>query len=111
MNHKREHRTPPLARVMKVITSFSASRFALPSIPLTVLHSLVTSVFWSKVLTKSQFLPFMCVDAVLDVIIQSWQFMRGGISFTDVISYCQHIQYLRWLRFLVESVSSSRYVI
>ena len=38
---------------LKVIASFSASRFALPSIPLIVLHSLVTSVFWSMVSTKS----------------------------------------------------------
>ena len=30
---------------LKVIASFSASRFALPSIPLIVLHSLVRSVF------------------------------------------------------------------
>ena len=75
---------------LKVIASFSASRFALPSIPLIVLHSLVTSVFWSKV---SPFLPFVCVDAVLHVIIQSWQFRRGGISFTEVISSCHHIQY------------------
>ena len=37
----------------KVIASFSASRFALPSIPLMVLHSLVTSVVLSKVSTKS----------------------------------------------------------
>ena len=71
---------------LKVIASFSASRFALPSIPLIDLHSLVTSVFF--------FFPFVCVDAVLDVIIQSWQFMQGGISFTEVISSCHHIQYL-----------------
>ena len=38
---------------LKVISSFSASRFALPSIPLMFLHSLVTSVFWSRVSTKS----------------------------------------------------------
>ena len=38
---------------LKVITLFCASRFVLPSIPLMVLHSLVTSVFWSKVSTKS----------------------------------------------------------
>ena len=38
---------------LKVIASFSASRFALRSIPLIVLHSLVTSVFWSMVSTKS----------------------------------------------------------
>ena len=38
---------------LKVIASFSASRFALPSIPLIVLHSLVTSVFWSMVSIKS----------------------------------------------------------
>ena len=37
---------------LKVIASFSASCFALPSIPLIVLHSLVTSVFWSIVSTK-----------------------------------------------------------
>ena len=38
---------------LKVIGSFSASRFALPSIPLIVLHSLVRSVVWSMVSTKS----------------------------------------------------------
>ena len=54
----------------------------------------------------SQFFPFVCVDAVLDVIIQSWQFRRGGISFTEVILHRHHIQYLCWCRFLVESVSS-----
>ena len=97
---------------LKVIALFSASRFALPSIPLIVLHSLVTSVFWSKVSTKSlHCLPFVCVDAVLDVIIQSWQFRRGVISFTEVISSCHHIQYLCWYRFLVESVSSSMDVV
>ena len=39
-------------------------------------------IFWSKISTKSPFLPFDCVDAVLDVIIQSWPFRRGGVSFT-----------------------------
>ena len=38
---------------LKVIALFSASRFALPSIPLIVLHSLVRCVFWSMVSTKS----------------------------------------------------------
>ena len=66
---------------LKVIASFSVSRFVLPSIPLIVLHSLVTSVFWSKGLNKISS-PFVCVDEVLDVIIQSWQFRRGWISFT-----------------------------
>ena len=37
---------------LNVIASFSASRFALPSIPLIVLYSLVRSVFWSMVSTK-----------------------------------------------------------
>ena len=46
---------------LKVIASFSASRFALPSIPLIVLHSLVTYVFWSKVLTKSLHFCLLCV--------------------------------------------------
>ena len=39
--------------LLKLIALFSTSRFALPSIPLIVLHSLVTSVFWSRVSTKS----------------------------------------------------------
>ena len=38
---------------LKVIASFSGLRFVLPSIPLIVLHSLVRSVFWSIVSTKS----------------------------------------------------------
>ena len=38
---------------LKVIASFSALRFALPSIPLKIVHSLVRSVFWSMVSTKS----------------------------------------------------------
>ena len=60
---------------LKLIASFSPSRFALPSIPLIVLHSLVRSVFWSMVSTKSlHFFPFVHKDAVLDVFIQSWQF-------------------------------------
>ena len=45
---------------LKVIASFSASRFALPSIPLIVLHSFVTSVFWSKVSTKSLHVYLLC---------------------------------------------------
>ena len=40
---------------LKVIASFSASRFALPLIPLIVLHSLIRSVFWSMVSTKFPF--------------------------------------------------------
>ena len=38
---------------LKVIASLSAVRFALPSIPLIVLHSLVRSVVWSIFSTKS----------------------------------------------------------
>ena len=60
---------------LKVIALFSASRFALPSIPLIFHHSLVTSVFW----------PTKSLHAVLDVKIQSWQFRRGVISITAVI--------------------------
>ena len=45
---------------LKVIASFYASRFALPSIPLMVLHNLVTSIFWSKVSTKSLYFCFVC---------------------------------------------------
>ena len=45
----------------KVIATFSALRFALSSIPSMVLHSLVTSVFWSKVSTKSLHVCLLCV--------------------------------------------------
>ena len=45
---------------LKVIASFSASRFVLPSITLMVLHSLVTSIFWSKVSTKSLNVFHLC---------------------------------------------------
>ena len=38
---------------LKEIASFSAVRFALSSIPLIVLHSLVISVLWSMFSTKS----------------------------------------------------------
>ena len=59
---------------LKIIASFSASRFALPSITLIVLHSLVRSVFWSMVSTNFPFFPFVHTDTVLYVVIQSWQF-------------------------------------
>ena len=61
---------------LKVIASLSASHFPLPSIALIVLHSLVTSVFWSMVSRKTlHFFPFVHAYAVLDVFIQSFQFM------------------------------------
>ena len=52
---------------LKVIASFSASRFALPYIPLIVLHSLVTCLLVQGLNKISPFLPFVCVDAVLDL--------------------------------------------
>ena len=45
---------------LKVIASFSASRFALPSIPLMDFHSLETYVFWSKGSTKSLHFCRLC---------------------------------------------------
>ena len=59
------------------------------------------AIIYSRLLLFDLFLPFVCVDAVLDVIIQSWQFRRGGISFTEVISSCHHIQYLCWFSWSV----------
>ena len=44
---------------LQVIASFSALRFALPSIPLTVPHSMVRSVFWTMVSKKSQFKKYL----------------------------------------------------
>ena len=48
--------------LLKVIASFRASHFALPSIPLIVLHSLVRSVFWSMVSTKSLHFCRLCTQ-------------------------------------------------
>ena len=53
---------------LKEIASFYAVRFALPSIPLIVLHSLVISVLWSMFSTKCQFLSVYahrCVSGCL----------------------------------------------
>ena len=92
---------------LKVIASFCASRFALPSIPLMVLHILVTYVFWSKVLIKFLHFAFCvrrcgsgCHNSLLAVQAR-WGLFYGG----------HHIQYLRWFRFTAESVSSSRDVV
>ena len=46
--------------LLKEIASFSAVRFALPSIPLIVLHSLVISVLWSMFSTKSLHFCRLC---------------------------------------------------
>ena len=91
---------------LKVIDSFSAINSSKGYPQLGDICLLVPAL--NKI---SQLLPIVCIDAVLDVMIQSWQFRRGGISFTEIISSCHHIQYLRWYRFLVESVSSSRDVV
>ena len=45
---------------LNVIATSSASRFALLSIPLMILHSLMASVFWSKVSTKSLRFCLLC---------------------------------------------------
>ena len=54
---------------LKVIASVSAVPFALPSIPLIVLHSLVRSVFWSMFSTKSLYFcrlsSHICVSGCL----------------------------------------------
>ena len=91
---------------LKVIASFSASRFALPSIPLIILHSLARSVFWSVVSTVSIFFVRAhrygsgCLYSILAV------HVRLG-TFTEVISSVHHVQYLCWYRFLMESVTFS----
>ena len=57
---------------LKVIAWFSASRLALPLIPLIVLHNLVIYVFWSMLSTKSLHFYRVCVctDVSMDAIIQ-----------------------------------------
>ena len=97
---------------LKVIATFSVSRFSLPSIPLMVLHSLVTSVFWSKVSTTSLHFTFCvrrCSSRYHNSVLSGqarWDLFYGGHL---VLS--SHPIYLCWYRFLVESVSSSRDVV
>ena len=96
---------------LKVIASFSASPLALPSIPLIVLHSLVTYVFWSMVSTKSPHFFRLCTQ------MRVWMALfnlgsSGEVGyFTEVISSVHHVQYLCWYSFLMESVASSRDVV
>ena len=96
---------------LKVIATFSASRFALPSIPLMVLHSLVTSVFWPKGSTKSLYFCLVCAQ------MRFWMSSFSLGSSDEVGSFygghlvlSSHPIYLQ-VRFLVESVSSSRDVV
>ena len=61
----------------------------------SVMNSLKISTAWINlgfflvhVLNQiSQPFPFECTDVGLDVVIQSWQFRRGCISFMEVIIY------------------------
>ena len=85
---------------LKVIL-FSASRFALPSIRSMIIYRLVTSVFWSKVSTKSFHFSF-CVRRCgsgghnsVSAVQARWDFFYGG-------HLVHHIQYPCWYRFLVE---------
>ena len=84
---------------LKVISSFSASCFALLSIPLIVLHILVRSVFWSMVSTKSLHFFRLCTQ------MRFWMALfnlgsSGEVSFTEVISSVHHVQYLCWYSLL-----------
>ena len=96
---------------LKEIASFSAVRFALPSIPLIVLHSMVIYVLWSMFSTKSLRFSRLCSQMRFWMSIQSWQFRLGTVSFAEVVSSGHHVQYLCWYRFLVESLPSSRDVV
>ena len=79
---------------LKLIASFSASRFALSSFPLIVLHSLVRSVFCSMVSTKS--LHFFPVCA----------YRYGSGCLYSILAV--QVRCGLWYRFLMESVMSSR---
>ena len=83
---------------LKVIASFSASRFALLSIPLMVLHSLVTSVFWSKVSPNLSIFAFCvrrcgsgCHNSVLAVQAR-WDIFFGGHLVLSSHSICRLVQ-------------------
>ena len=90
---------------LKVIASLSAVRFALPSIPLIVLHSLV-------IFNKISHFFRLCAE------IRFWMSLYSlgssnemGSFFAEVVSSGHHIQYLCCYRFLVDSVPSSMDVV
>ena len=79
---------------LKEIASFSAVRFALTSIPLIVLHSLVISVLWSMFSTKSphffrlcsqmRFISFIRLLGV-SLVVMEWQTFPGS---RHLAKYC-----------------------
>ena len=81
---------------LKVIASFSASRLALPSIPLIVLHILVRSVLWSMVSTKSLHFFRLCTQ------IRFWMSLFNLGSSGEVGSLLQRSSRL----FITSSISS-----
>ena len=94
--------------LLKIIISFSAVHFALPSIPSIVAKICLLVRGLNKI---SKFLPFMSTDVFLDVFIKCWQFRHGWVSFVGVVSPGHHIQFLCWYRFLTESLASSMDVV
>ena len=88
-----EHEPP-----LKVITSFCASRFALPSIPLIVIHCLVRSVFRSMISTVSIFAVCArrcgsgCRYSILAVHVR-WGLFYGGHLFCSLrqVSLLVHV--------------------
>ena len=81
---------------LKVIYLFSASHFALPSIPLIVIHSLVRSVFWPMVSTKSLIFFRLCTQ------IQFWMSLFNLGSSGEVGSLLQRSSHL----FITSNISS-----
>ena len=91
---------------LKVIASFSAVHFVMPSMYLIVLHSLLRSIFWSMVSTKSIHFCRLCTQ------MRFWISLINIGSSGEVVSPGHHgIWYLCWYRFRVESVASSRDVV
>ena len=82
--------------LLKVIASFSALRFALPSFPLIVLHSLVRSVFWSMVSTKSLHFCRLCTH------IRFWISLFNPVSSGEVGSLLRRSSRL----FITSSISA-----
>ena len=81
---------------LKVIASFSASCFALPSIPFIVLHSLVTSVFWSMVSSKSLHFCRLCTQ------MRFWMVLFNLGSSSEVGSLLRRSSHL----FITSSISA-----
>ena len=97
-----------------MIASFSTFGGDLPFIALTVLRSLEGSVLWSSVSTNClhELSPCFFSDVRWlvnsgDLVVHLLQGGRDVISESEVVSCSHSVQYFRWNRLCINTVSSS----